>query len=914
MDVPGPAERMPSGTVTFLFTDIEGSTERWERNAPAMQDAVRRHDTILRESIESRGGYVFKTIGDAFCAVFSRAEDAVLAALDVQRRLSEEDFSAVDAIRVRLALHTGTADERSADYFGPTVNRVARLLASGHGGQVLFSGITADLVRDRLPDGVTFRDLGRHRLKDLAEAASIHQLAAPGLAHEFPPLRSIDARPSNLPYAVTTFVGRQEELAGTRRLFDETRLLTLVGTGGVGKTRLAVQLAADVSDTFVDGLWFVDLAPIGDPLFVAPAVLSTIGVREEPGRDATDTLVAQLREKRVLIVLDNCEHLVAGAAHLLDRLLRECSLVRAIATSREALEIPGEIVFRVSTFQEDDGAELFASRAKAAVPSFALTPENIGTVKRICKRLDGIALAIELAAARVKSMSIEELWKRLDDRFRILTGGSRTALPRQRTLRGLIEWSYNLLDEPEKILMRRLAIFAGTFSIDSAAAVCAFEPVEDFEVVDLLSRLVDKSLVQFESGDEPRYWLLESNKEFAAERLDEAGEREILQRRRAERLLSEAKAAFENRGTSSFEAYTTEMARDYSEYRAALQWALGDGGEVALGAALTRPLATFWYERGQAREGQYWLERVLEHGPAVIGNEDWAHATMGLSNQFQAQGEYALMEAAARRADEAYATLGDVVGQAMARNLLAAGAYFAGRFEEAAGMYESVATMARRSGSRRLECSALGNLAEVLTEWNCEYERSEELYARAVAIARDLGNSYLLGAGLGAWSQTAAYQGATERAESLATEALGVFRTLGDDHRILEQLIRLAQYRITAKRLDDATIPLREAAGMLRDVLHPREFAQFSEACADLAAATGDPRRAAELFGFSDAWRSGKNLARSKPLTERRASAAVAIAAAIGSGTMATALETGSAYTSDNALGAADALLRSPLR
>ncbi|MGH7707802.1 MAG: ATP-binding protein, partial [Vulcanimicrobiaceae bacterium] len=443
---------------------MEGSTQRWETHREAMRAALSTHDAAMQAAIERHAGLVFKTVGDAFCGVFSRAPDAVAAALQAQRSMADQDFSAVGGLRVRIALHTGHAEERNGDYFGPTVNRVARLLSIGHGGQVLVSGVTTELAQDEMPAQSSLRDLGLQRLRDLTYPEQVYQLCAPDLPIEFPPLRSLDELPNNLPLQVTSFVGREREAAILKERLAKARLLTLVGAGGVGKTRLSLQLGADVLDDFEDGVWFVELAAVRDAQTLPDVVASTFNVNAGEGRTSFEAVVNYLKRKKALVIFDNCEHLVEAAARTIDAIIRGCPQVKVIASSRQGLDIAGETVHRVASLTIPDvggvvsaanalaygAVALFVDRAQAANNDFALTNENAEHVVRICRRLDGIALAIELAASRVKVMNVASLADRLNERFRILTGGSRTALPRQQTMRALIDWSYDLLAEKER--------------------------------------------------------------------------------------------------------------------------------------------------------------------------------------------------------------------------------------------------------------------------------------------------------------------------------------------------------------------------------------------------------------------------------------------------------------------------------
>ena len=507
---------LPSGTVTLLFTDIEGSTRHWEQQRVAMSEALRRHDELLRTAIEANDGHVFKTVGDAFCAAFWRALDALAAATDAQLALAAEDWSAVGGLTVRMALHSGVTDERDGDYFGPAVNRIARLLAIAHGGQVVASATTALLLRDMMPDQADLRDMGEHRLKDLVEPERVWQLLAPGLTEQFPPLQSLNSLPNNLPRQLTPLIGRDDVLAEVEPLVLEHPLVSLVETGGIGKTRLALQIGADLLDGVGDGVWLVELAALSDAASVVNAIASTLGLREQVDRPMLDVLEQYLKPRKLLLILDNCEHLIEEAARIASAILRAGPQVRVLATSREPLRIAAERVYRVPslTVPPDDALTaadalqygaiaFFAERARASDAKFALSDESAPIVSEICRRLDGIALAIELAAARVKVMAPRQLAQKLDERFRVLTGGNRTALPRQQTMRALIGWSYDLLSEQEQKLFRCVSIFLGGWTLEAAETVCSDETIDALDVIDLISSLVEKSLVVPEV--EPRF-------------------------------------------------------------------------------------------------------------------------------------------------------------------------------------------------------------------------------------------------------------------------------------------------------------------------------------------------------------------------------------------------------------------------
>src|SRR5579871_4949806 len=482
---------LPSGTVTFLFTDIEGSTHLWEEHPEAMRTALARHDALVRGVIERHNGHVFKTVGDAFCAAFPTASEAVHAALAAQQALISEPWPAPLTIKVRMALHTGAAEVRDNDYFGQPLNRVARLLAAGYGGQALLSQTTYDLTHDALPPSVRLKTLGAHRLRDLNRPEPVFQLLHPDLPAEFPALKSLDNvfLPNNLPQQLTSFIGREREMAEIRSLLERSRLLTLTGIGGSGKTRLTLQAAAEVLGQYPDGVWLVELASLTDPDLIPQTVASALNLTEQAARSYTQTLIDHLQAKTLLLILDNCEHLIPACARLCYALLRICPRIKILASSREGLGIAGEMTYRVPSLSLPDSKQslplerlrqyeavrLFIERAQLHKPDFTLTDQQAPALASVCHRLDGIPLALELAAARIRSLSVEEINTRLDNRFRLLTGGSRTALPRQQTLRALIDWSYDLLTDQEKRLLCRLSVFAGGWTLEAAERVCAGE-------------------------------------------------------------------------------------------------------------------------------------------------------------------------------------------------------------------------------------------------------------------------------------------------------------------------------------------------------------------------------------------------------------------------------------------------------
>ena len=507
----------PTGTVAFLFTDVEGSTRLWEQHADVMRRALARHDRILRGAIDAHDGFVFSTAGDAFSAAFHTPGDAVAAAVLAQRDLQAEAWPDGAEIRVRMGVHLGTAHERDGDYSGTAVNRAARLMGLAHGGQALVSLVVEEAVRDDLTGDVGLVALGEHELRGLTRLESVFQLSVDGLAHEFPPLAAPTAMLGNLPSPPTSFVGRVDDLKRVCAELPTRRFLTLVGPGGMGKTRLAIEAAAAAADEFPDGVWFVDLSPVAEPEAAVHAVASTLSLPPQPGVTLLESIVEALTGRRLLLVLDNCEHVIEAAAQIAVGVGRGTPGVSILATSREPLGLAGEQVWPLAPLDATfEGVELFVERSRSADPSFVVSDEDRSVLAALCARLDGMPLAIELAAARVRSMTLRDLAERLDDRFRLLRGSRRSGVdPRQQTLLATVEWSYQLLDPDEQLLFDRLSVFAGSFDLEAAQAVCSDMQIDDEDIAYLLDELVDRSMIQADrSSSGARFRLLETMRQY----------------------------------------------------------------------------------------------------------------------------------------------------------------------------------------------------------------------------------------------------------------------------------------------------------------------------------------------------------------------------------------------------------------
>ncbi|MGE5376018.1 MAG: adenylate/guanylate cyclase domain-containing protein, partial [Bacteroidota bacterium] len=618
-------QTLPTGTVTFLFTDIEGSTLLAQQYRETWESLRERHQVILQSAIDAHNGCIFQMVGDAFCAAFSTVGDGLKAAVEAQRRLQQEDWGKTP-LKVRMGLHTGSVEVHGNDYHGYlTLAKAQRIMSVAHGGQVLVSNASAELLHHELPAEILLSDRREHRLRGLPGLERLWQMVAPGLQHDFPPLQSLSDIPNNLPAQLTSFIGRRKELEDVRKLLQHTPLLTLIGPGGTGKTRLSLQVAGEQLSQYLDGVWFVELAPIFDPLLVPRTTAIAIGLRDEPQRPVIEMLCDYLRDKTMLIILDNCEHLVDACAQMADKILHAAPHVRILTSSREALGIAGEVTYRVPSLElprvdrlpskdslsQYEAVKLFIDRAVSAIPSFTVTNENAPFVAQICQRLDGIPLAIELAAAKVRVLSVEQIARRLDDRFRLLTGGSRTALERHQTLRAAIDWGYNLLPPMEQALFRRLSVFAGGWTLEAAESVCSDAFIHLDDVLDLLEHLINKSIaIAEETRHETRYHLLETMRQYANEKLVESGESETLHDKHLDYFLYLAETASLHLIRPEQLEWLSRIEIDHENLRTALHWAAGrPSAEPAL--RLTGALGFYWNMHDYLVEGIKWMDQAL---------------------------------------------------------------------------------------------------------------------------------------------------------------------------------------------------------------------------------------------------------------------------------------------------------------
>ena len=624
--------KLPSGTVTFLFTDIEGSTKLAQSLGDQWETLRARHHEILKSAIESNNGYVFQVVGDEFCAAFHTAGDAVCAASQAQINLHTEDWGK-SPVKVRMGINTGTAlasvdTDHSGGYKGYTaMARVQRIMSAGHGGQVLISLATEELVRDDLPENVSLLDMEECRLKDLIRPERIHQLVIQDLPDEFPPLKTLDIHRHNLPIQLTSFIGREKEIADISEMIKDYRLVTLTGIGGTGKTRLSLQVAADLIDEYPDGVWFVQLAPLSDPTLVPQEVASVWQIENQSGGSLTKVLSDYARKKNLLLVLDNCEHVIEACSSLANDLLHTGSKIKILATSRVNLNIEGETTYPVHplalpeprqnlplpNLTQYEAVRLFIERAVSVRPTFSITNENAPAVVQICQQLDGIPLAIELAAARIRALSPDQIAERLENRFELLTGGNRTVLPRQQTLRATMDWSYELLTEDERDLLNQLSVFAGDFSLEAVESICIPDEESGADVLDLLTTLVDNSLVNIhDEGSEIRYQLLETVRQYGDEKLSDSGKVDLFRSRHFEYFLELAKTAEPHLVSSKQLQWLANLDTEYENIRAALIYSLSKENNIKAGMRLANALYWYWGMRTYTDEELHWQKIALD--------------------------------------------------------------------------------------------------------------------------------------------------------------------------------------------------------------------------------------------------------------------------------------------------------------
>ena len=845
----------PTGTVTFLFTDIEGSTKLWEQYPEEMKPALAKHDAILRSAIETNHGSYVKTTGDGVHAVFEKAIDAINATIEAQRVLQTSEVSPLVgasevSIRVRMGIHTGEAELRDNDYYGQTLNRAARIMSAGHGGQILISEVTAQVAREHLANDLALADMGEHHLKGLLKPEHIFQVNAPDLGQSFPPLQSLPTKTNNLPPQLTSFIGRERELAEAKKKLENSRLVTLIGPGGTGKTRLSLQVGVDQLSHFKDGVWFIELAPISDPELIPSVMALVFDLREVQNIPLMDIVLDYLRAKQLLLILDNCEHLVEASAQVTDQILHACPQVKIIASSREALGIDGESVFRVPSLMDQEATRLFVERAIKAESRFKLTDANAPFIAQICSRLDGIPLAIELAAARVKLFTPEQIAQRLDDRFKLLTGGSRTALPRQQTLRALIDWSYTSLNETEQRALRRLAVFSGGWTFEGAEAV-----IGESEALDSLVSLVNKSLVNVEEQEsESRYRFLETIRQYAMEKLLEVGEAISARDQHLDYVLIVAEQSGQSMFGVESKEWLDQMELEHDNLRTALEWAFANHLEKAMKLALA--IGGFWTSRDFNNESREWCHKILERSESLTNvDEDRVKLFALLGWTLITTGNHKEGRVAVDKGLQVARKVGDT--KTILRLLAVKGlaSTFIGDLQLAVDTMEEAEKLARQANYPGELAMVLTAHAQSLYFMRRDYELSKQKLAEATELGKLSGFQWVTSLAAYSAGRLAGNIGDLETARARFIESAEISKRFGNKRIVYSSRSELAHVLRENGELDEAYKIYCEIIPGWRDLGHRAAIAHELECIAYILVKREEPERAATLFGAAEALR-----------------------------------------------------------
>ena len=860
------SNQMPTGTVTLMFTDIEGHTKMWEQMGDDFMPTLEEHNNILRSATAKHNGYEVKTEGDAFMLAFAKASDAVLCAVEAQLALANHPWPEdIGKIRVRMGMHTGEPQVVGNDYFGSPVIRASRISSAGHGGQTLISVATRELVIEELPEEIEFLDLGLHRLKDLGREERIFQVTHPELSVDFPPLRTLDIIPNNLPVQLTSFVGREAEIRNLSELLgkEQIRLVTLTGAGGIGKTRLSIQVAAEQLDSFPDGVWFVPLALLTDPEYVITEIASALSIQLQPKGDPKKQVIDYLSQKRLLLVLDNFEHL-PEAASLVNDLLRGASSLRCIVTSRELLQISGEQTFSVpplpmppedveiETLSQYESVQLFIERAQTVKPDFELTEQNAAAIAAICHRLDGIPLAIELAAARARGMTVQQILDRLERQFEFLTTRRRDVAERHRTLRAAIDWSYDLLEKDEQELFAQLSVFSGGFFFEAAEEICDV-PLRKggqgvvTDVFELLFSLQDKSLLTVdELMEQTRYGMLEPLREYAKEKLGEDIE---LKKAHAEYYLSIAQDLDQKLRSADQSDALSLMALELDNFRASMDFSQ-EQEEWKLLGELGVALSQFFYFRGFWSEGIQRLRQAEGELRSLGDNALLAKALHRLGRFYQYQGDYEIARNLYTESLQIRSELGDKWGIAYLLNNLGSIAYSQGDYNEARQLNIESLQIKRKLGDKQGIASSLNNLGIIARERG-DYDEAKQLYTESLRIRRELGDKRSIAQSLNNLGNIAYGQGDCNDARQLFTESLQIQRELGDKWGIAHSLNNLGNIALNQETYEEARQLLTESLKIYRELGDKSGIASSLSNLGNIALNQGAYEEARQLYNES---------------------------------------------------------------
>jgi predicted ATPase/class 3 adenylate cyclase len=866
--MPQPSQKeLPTGTITFLLTDIEGSTELWEQNPESMRGALIRHDAIFDAAVDDHSGVHVRPRGegDSRFAVFQDAVDAVAAAVEIQQNMASETWGIPDPLRVRIGLHTGVADLRMGDYYGSAVNRSARMRGLGNGGQILLSLTTKELVQDNLPEGVTFADMGYHTLKGLSRPENVFQLLIPGLFQEFPPLKSLENLPNNLPAQTTEFIGRKAEIEEIVKNLSKhsVRLLTLTGPGGTGKTRLSQESAAEMMDYFPDGVFFIPLAPISDPELVPTTIARTIGVREGGGLPPLENLKAYLGDKHMLLLLDNFEQ-VMDATGIVSELLAAAPDLKLILTSRIPLQVRGEQEFPVppldvpginvalEEIESIECVQMFVALAQAAKPSFEFNRENSAAVAEICRRLDGLPLAIEIAAARSRMLSPQAMLKRLDESLKLLTGGPKDLPARQQTLRGAIDWSYDLLETADRTLFARLGVFVGGFTLEAAEAVC--NPNDQLDVFTGIETLLTNSLLKLANpgDDEPRFELLQTIREYALEKLVDNGELDELRQRHAEYFNQKSDEIMWQLYSARSVEFLKILETEQDNFRAALKWSLESPDRIGVGIQIAFGIFWFWYRYGHFHEGREWCERLL------IQSDELGHhplramvlATIGMMAMWE--GDLNVAVGYALESLDIWRALEEPEGLGL--SLMTAGIVLLnqGQDDRARPYLEESVEVFREIGATWLEGTALVHLGNVALGQG-DIDAALVYLEKGEIIARQVGDPWQIAFAVNNRGEVARVLGEYDKAHRYYVETEQHYQqadAIGDQARLIHTLAYIAQHE---GDLETAEARFRESLESFLELGNKRGIAECLAGLAGLAAERGEVEWAVPLLAASEA-------------------------------------------------------------
>ncbi len=849
---------IPSGQVTFLFTDIEGSTRLAQDFPESLPAALEKHDLILQNAIERNRGFAFEIIGDAFCCSFQKAEDAVKAAVEMQVNLAMQKWD--DAvIKIRIGIHSGNAEWNGKEYMGYiTLARSARIMSAAYGEQIIISNNAYSLCSYEFlsSKNISFRDLGERRLKDVIQPIRLFQVLSKGLRENFPPLKTLDVRPNNLPVQLTSFIGREEAMRKIKECLGQTRLLTMTGSGGAGKTRLSLQTGADIIDDFANGVFVAELASLNDPSLAAQTVLNSLGVKEQQGMSAKEMLVTYLEDKEILLILDNCEHLISECSALAELLLSKCPKLKIIATSREALNCQGEMTYRVPSLTLPDASikntpeklsqyeavRLFIERALMVNKSFRVNIENAPALAQICSQLDGIPLAIELAAVRIRILTLEKICEKLNDRFRLLTGGQRNVLPRQQTLKALIDWSYELLNEKEKMLLQRLSVFSGGWTLEAAEEVCSYEGLYSEEILELLSNLIDKSLVTVnEEQDNVRYKMLETIRQFALEKQKDL----FTNYKQLSDYFYKLVLSMSDRISGPQQRECLEMlSRDIDNFRTVIKWATENEPNMAL--KILDEFGKFLEIRGYHTECFLTAKKVLD---ANTGSDSILIASVSLVAGYCASmtGEFEDANKYLNNALEIYRESGSTEETGHVLNALGLLKFNTGKFDEAKQFYEESYRISEKVNSKNGMANSMTNLG-ALIESQGNVDLAFDYYEKSLTIYREFGQTHSIARTLANMGTIEYYKGNYEKAISLYEDSYEKFREIGDiDGNMITQL-NLGNAYFNLKDFDIAEKYYENCLTLSREFGNKSMIAHSEIRLGDIALSKGELDKAMKIY------------------------------------------------------------------